>query len=171
MGTGRLVRVWVRVRVRVRYRYGTGTYRPASKMANRALLSKLAKLYVKEVCVCVQELCVQERVVCRRVVCVKQLCVKQLYATELCVKELRVSELCLAKLCERVVWQCCARRTGGGGRGGGQVQSGKTRTSDNDVGNTTSIQCHHRESPSLFLVLKAAHKGNVTKIGSRLEER
>ena len=27
MGTGRLVRVWVRVRVRVRYRYGTGTVR------------------------------------------------------------------------------------------------------------------------------------------------
>ena len=25
IGTGRLVRVWVRVRVRVRYRYGTGT--------------------------------------------------------------------------------------------------------------------------------------------------
>ena len=27
MGTGRLVRVWVRVRVRVRYRYSTGTVR------------------------------------------------------------------------------------------------------------------------------------------------
>ena len=27
IGTGRLVRVWVRVRVRVRYRYGTGTVR------------------------------------------------------------------------------------------------------------------------------------------------
>ena len=27
LGTGRLVRVWVRVRVRVRYRYGTGTVR------------------------------------------------------------------------------------------------------------------------------------------------
>ena len=27
VGTGRLVRVWVRVRVRVRYRYGTGTVR------------------------------------------------------------------------------------------------------------------------------------------------